>query len=77
MIVKEFYELRFDGVSLYRTYSTDNLYIQKVGTDEIYSEALDVEFNDYEYVETDKVIEKVELGENEENQIVENYELQE
>ena len=53
MIVREEY-LREDGVKLTRTYSNERKYIRKVGTDEIYSEAVDV--RDYEYVETDQVI---------------------
>lgn len=40
-----------------RTYSDEGYYIQKVGTDEIYSEAVDILTADYEYVETDKKIE--------------------
>ena len=55
MIVREEY-LREDGVKLTRTYSNENKYIKKVGTDEIYSEAIDV--REYEYVETDKEIEE-------------------
>lgn len=58
MIVKEFYRTREDGVRLYKTYSTEGYYIQKVGTDEVYSEAIDVENAPYEYVETTKKIEK-------------------
>ena len=54
MIVREEY-LREDGVKLTRTYSDQKRYIKKVGTDEIYSEAIDV--REYEYVETDKEIE--------------------
>lgn len=57
MIVKEFYETRKDGVNLYRTYSDENYYIQKVDTDEIYSEAIDVENSSYEYIETKEKIE--------------------
>ena len=55
MIVREFYTQKKDGVNLYRTYSDANKYIKKVGTEEIYSEAIDV--RDYEYEETDKKIE--------------------
>lgn len=40
-----------------RTYSDENFYIQKVGTDEIYSEAIDIPTANYEYVETDQKIE--------------------
>lgn len=60
MIVKEFFQTREDGVNLFRTYSDANKYIQKVGTTEIYSEAIDIEGATYEYVETDKEIEKIE-----------------
>jgi hypothetical protein len=57
MIVREFYMTRKDGVNLYRTYSDANKYIKKVGTNEEYSEAIDIEGAPYEYVETDKEIE--------------------
>lgn len=58
MIVKEFYTTRKDGVNLYRTYSTDGVQIYKVGTDEVYDEAIDVEGIIYAYLETDTPIEK-------------------
>ncbi len=58
MIIKELYRTREDGVNLYKTFSDSNLLIQKVDTNEIYSEAIDVEDSGYEYVETDVVIEK-------------------
>lgn len=48
---------RYDGVNLYKTYSDSNLYIRKVGTDEIYSEAIDVESADFTYEETETLIE--------------------
>lgn len=57
MLVKEFYRTRDDGVNLYRTYSDVNLFIRKLGTDEIYSEAVDVENSGFEYEETDVEIE--------------------
>ena len=57
MIVREFYTQRKDGVNLFRTYSDANKYIKKVGTNEEYSEAIDIESAGYEYVETDKEIE--------------------
>ena len=56
MVVKEFYRTREDGVNLYRSYSDEGYYIQKVGTDEIYSEAIDVETAPYVYVETEEKI---------------------
>jgi hypothetical protein len=52
MIKREFYRTREDGVHLYRTYSTEGLKIQKVGTDEIYEEAIDVENSKWFYEET-------------------------
>lgn len=57
MVIKEFYMTRKDGVNLYRNYSDKNLLIQKVGTDEVYAEAIDVESAPYLYFETDKPIE--------------------
>lgn len=57
MIIKEYLRTREDGVILYKTYSDANLYIRKKGTDEVYSEAIDVESAPYEYEETDKLIE--------------------
>lgn len=53
MIVKEFYRTREDSVDLFRTYSDKGLQIQKVGTDEIYDEAIDVESAPFVYEETD------------------------
>lgn len=58
MIVKELYDTREDGAKLFRTYSNDGKMIRKVGTDEMYSEAIDVK--EYEYEETDKEIENIE-----------------
>lgn len=58
MIVKEFYGTRADGVNLFRTYSTESLKIHKVGTDEVYDEAIDVEGAPYTYEETDIPIEE-------------------
>ena len=58
MIVREFYRTRQDGVNLFRTYSDENKYIRKVGTNEEYSEAIDIESAPYTYIETDKEIEQ-------------------
>ena len=64
MIIKEFYKTRKDGVNLYRTYSNEGLKIQKVGTDEVYDEAIDIETAPYVYEETDKpIVEENEGGE--------------
>ena len=57
MIKTDFYMTRSDGVNLYRTYSDADLMIQKVGTDETYSEAIDVENSGFTYTETDIPIE--------------------
>ena len=60
MIRQEFYRTRKDGVKLNKTYSDEGYYIRKVGTDEVYSEAIDVEDAPYEYEETSEKIEVVE-----------------
>lgn len=52
MIVKEFYLTRKDGVNLYKSYSNKGETIRKVGTDEVYDEAIDVENASYTYEET-------------------------
>lgn len=57
MIVREFYETRFDGVNLYRTYSDTNHYIRQKETGVVYSDAVDVEDTPYTYEETDELIE--------------------
>ena len=57
MIVKEFYETRKDGINLYRTYSDADVCIRKVGTEEVYTEAIDVEDAPFTYEETDIPIE--------------------
>ena len=57
MIQREFYKTRKDGVNLFKTYSTENLYIHQVETGNIYSEAIDVENAPYTYEETDIPIE--------------------
>lgn len=60
MVKTEFYATRKDGVNLYKTYSDNNKYIRRVGTDELYSEAIDIEGIGNTYEETDKDIEVVE-----------------
>lgn len=57
MIVKEFHRTRKDGVNLFEVYSDQKFYIQKVGTDEIYTVAIDVEGAPFEYTETTEKIE--------------------
>lgn len=48
----KFYKTREDGVNLFRTFSDAGLMIRKVGTDEVYSEAIDIEGSGYTYEET-------------------------
>lgn len=57
MIKKEFYKTRKDGVNLYRIYSDNDFIIKKIGTEELYDEAIDVESIEYKYEETNDKIE--------------------
>lgn len=56
MLIKEFYETREDGVNLYRTYSDENKFIRKVGTNMFYEDAIDIEDTSDEYIETNEII---------------------
>lgn len=58
MIIKEYFMTRNDGVKLYKSYSDNNKIIHKIGTQEEYSDAIDVEDAPYVYEETDKEISK-------------------
>lgn len=51
MIVIEFYETRYDGVNLYRTYSSEGFQIERDGV--LYDEAIDPEGTNRVYIETD------------------------
>jgi hypothetical protein len=62
MIAREYYKTRKDGVSLYRTYSTEGFMIRKVGSDEVYCEAVDVENAPFTYEETSEKIEETEVN---------------
>ena len=53
MIQRETFAVREDGVTLWRAYSDHSLMIQKVGTGERYTEAVDIENSGYAYIETD------------------------
>ena len=55
MIVKEEYKTREDGVILYHTYSDTDHKIRKVGTDEVYGNAIDE--LDFEYEEVEDYVE--------------------
>lgn len=57
MLKTEFYETRFDGVNLYRTYSDEDYKIRQIETGNIYEEAIDVENSGFTYEETDEKIE--------------------
>lgn len=65
-IKTEFFETRQDGVPLVKTYSVNKKMIKKVGTEDLYDEAIDVGMLNsnnewvpalYSYEETDKAIE--------------------
>lgn len=56
MIIKEYFGTRKDGVKLNKTYSDEGFYIRKVGTEEVYDEAIDVENAPYQYEETETTI---------------------
>lgn len=56
-IVTEYFKTREDGVVLNRVYSDQDVMIRKVGTDDVYEEAIDVENAPWTYEETDRTIE--------------------
>ena len=56
MVIREFYLTREDGVNLYKIYSDEGFEIQKIGTNEIYGESIDVEDANFEYKETRRKI---------------------
>ena len=58
MIKKEYYATRKDGVKLYRTYSDSGKIVQKLGKQEYYDEAIDVEGAPFVYIETTIPIEE-------------------
>ncbi len=53
MIVTEYFITRGDGVKLYRTFSDAGFRIKQVETNLVYDEAIDVENNNFTYIETD------------------------
>ena len=63
MIVREYFMTRKDGVKLYKAYSDQNKYIRKIGTEEEYDIAIDIENAPYIYEETEKEIEQAEIVE--------------
>lgn len=63
MIKREFYRETENGIKLYKTYSDLNFMIKKIGTEELYEEAIDIENSNFEYEETDIPIEAEEESE--------------
>ena len=63
MIKKVFLKTREDKVNLYKIYSDADFIIKKIGTDELYEEAIDVEDAHFEYEETTEKIETEEISE--------------
>ena len=61
MVIKKFYLTREDGINLYKTYSDQNFMIHKIGTEEVYAVAIDVENAPYTYEETEEKIETEEI----------------
>ena len=57
MIVREFYKTRKDGVQLFRTFSDNGFKINKIGTNEVYDDAIDVDAATFFYIETKEKIE--------------------
>lgn len=53
-VYKEIEKINQDGESII---IQEHYKIRKIGTDEIYDEAIDVESSNYEYIETDEKIE--------------------
>ena len=58
MVQRDYYMRRNDGVVLYRSYSDEGYFIRQVETDNVYSEAIDVDGAPYTYEETDELIPK-------------------
>ena len=58
MIIKEFVKTRKDGVNLYRYYSDKNVMLRQVETGILYSEPIDIEKAPFSYEETNELIEK-------------------
>lgn len=57
-VVRVYYNTRKDGTRLYKSYSDKGETIRKVGTDEVYSEAVDINTAQYTYEETGEKIER-------------------
>ena len=64
MIITKYYATRKDKVDLMRTYSDLGFKIRKVGTNEVYDEAIDVIGAPFVYEETSEKIEESVVDEN-------------
>jgi hypothetical protein len=51
------YRTREDGVNLVKSFSINGLRIRKVGTDEVYDDAIDIEGFLFSYEETNEAVE--------------------
>ena len=69
MIISEHYETRPDGTELIRTTSDQGKMIRKVGTLDLYAEAIDVAPVQFEYEETEIDIEDPSSEEEEEDPV--------
>ena len=58
MIVQE--NITINNKQFVKTYSDADFYIKKKGTDEVYVEAIDLPTSNFEYIETEDKIEKLE-----------------
>lgn len=67
MIIRNFLSTRKDGVNLYISFSDKGVKIRKVGTSEIYDEAIDVQNAPFVYEETNELIEVIKEEENDGN----------
>ena len=70
MTKREYYSTRKDGVKLYKTYSDNGFKIKKVGTNEVYDEAIDVESATFEYEETEEKVQKYDNAKEMETSII-------
>ena len=59
-VIKEYFDIRSDGVRLFRTYSDEGYTLIQNETGIEYSEAIDVEGAPYTYSETENKIEEEE-----------------
>ena len=68
MIIQE--NITINNKQFVKTYSDDEFYIKKKGTDEVYVEAIDLPTSNFEYVETEDKIKKPEEVDTERKQLM-------